>query len=810
MPIYNAGDYIKDSLNNLLNQTLKDIEIICVNDGSSDNSLEIIEDFSKKDSRVKIINQENSGASIARNKGMKMAQGDFIHFIDADDIVAEDILEKLYYNAINNDSDFAVFKVARFDEKNIDYNHPIYDLERVFPEADFDNFGFTYSDIKMNVLNVAYAPWTKFYRREFLEKNKMEFPDISAYNDILFHVKSMLKSSKISFVPEFLYFYRLDNVNSITNDPTKHFNIFNVIKSIEDFLIEEGFMDDFKYEFELFKLNQISRHMVVPISKEYFNVAKDEFLNMNPSANPLIKNTHLDKYKVTLNLSESDLDKFEEYFNLVHLQNKKENLENKIEKLDKILIEQKDIHENLSSSYSWKITKPLRAIKNHSFKELLLNKSNSYVFYKDNYSKLKKSNKKLIKKNKKLDKDYEKIYMDNIKLIGHNKELIEDKNHLIKENKHLILENTNLTEDKERLIGEKNKLTEDKNDLNEILASILNYAYAENYEGPKISVIVPVYNVEEYLDECLDSIINQTLKDIEIICVNDGSTDNSLSILESYEKLDERIKVLSKENGGQSSARNLGMENSKGDFIYFADSDDYLELNALEKLYHISSLLDLDILIFKQLIFEDETYEKFTSDYYQMSFLKPYMGKIFDINTFGEEILDIAVSPPSKLFKRSLISSIKFPEGLIFEDNLFFAEAMLKAKRVSFLDKHFYNRRIRNDSTTTNKTIKFADSITISNKIIYLFKEFGVYNKFKKRMIDKKIHAIYHRFSQVDEIYKEEFFKRIQEDFKKYEKEFKDDHVFLEEVNPRNRHIFNAALESENYWDFELKVESFA
>ena len=77
-------------------------------------------------------------------------------------------------------------------------------------------------------------------------------------------------------------------------------------------------------------------------------------------------------------------------------------------------------------------------------------------------------------------------------------------------------------------------------------------------------------------------------------------------------------------------------------------------------------------------------------------------------------------------------------------------------------------------------------------------------------MIDKKIHAIYHRFSQVDEIYKEEFFKRIQEYFKKYEKEFKDDHVFLEEVNPRNRHIFNAALESENYWDFELKVESFA
>ena len=326
----------------------------------------------------------------------------------------------------------------------------------------------------------------------------------------------------------------------------------------------------------------------------------------------------------------------------------------------------------------------------------------------------------------------------------------------------------------------------------------------------KVSVVIPVYNVEDYLEECLESVINQTLKDIEIICINDGSTDNSLNILEAYAENDNRIKIFSQENSGLSASRNHGKKLSQGEYIYFIDSDDYLELNALEKLYDMAMSLDLDILIFKLINFDDGTHEKYTSDYYEMSFLKPYEGKNFNYENIGEIILDVAVSIPGKLFKNSLISSMKFSEGLIFEDNLFFAEAMLKAKRVSFLDKHFYNRRIRNDSITTTKTIKFADMIVISNKIMDLLKEFGVYNQFKKRFLEKKIYATYNRFSQVDEVYKEEFFKRIQEDFKKYEKEFKDDHVFLEEVNPRNRHIFNAALESENYWDFELKVESFA
>ena len=99
---------------------------------------------------------------------------------------------------------------------------------------------------------------------------------------------------------------------------------------------------------------------------------------------------------------------------------------------------------------------------------------------------------------------------------------------------------------------------------------------------PKVSVIIPVYNVEKYLRQCLDSVVNQTLKDIEIICIDDGSTDNSLNILKEYAQKDNRIKIISKKNGGLSSARNAGLKFATGEFVGFVDSDDYIERETYE------------------------------------------------------------------------------------------------------------------------------------------------------------------------------------------------------------------------------------
>ena len=125
----------------------------------------------------------------------------------------------------------------------------------------------------------------------------------------------------------------------------------------------------------------------------------------------------------------------------------------------------------------------------------------------------------------------------------------------------------------------------------------------------KVSVIVPVFNVEEYLSTSLDSILNQTLKDIEIICINDGSTDASLDILENYAKKDARIKIISKKNEGQGIARNIGLDNAQGEFIAFVDSDDFIKEDMLEKSYKKSVSKNLDLVMYKVSSFDNETYE---------------------------------------------------------------------------------------------------------------------------------------------------------------------------------------------------------
>ena len=236
----------------------------------------------------------------------------------------------------------------------------------------------------------------------------------------------------------------------------------------------------------------------------------------------------------------------------------------------------------------------------------------------------------------------------------------------------------------------------------------------------KVSVIVPVYNVEKYLEECLESIIDQSLRDIEIVCVNDGSTDGSLSILEEYAKLDDRIKIISQENQGLAAARNTGLDNISGDYVYFIDSDDFLELNALEELYNVSVEKSLDFVLFKLINFDDETNEFYTISGYEMPAISDLVGdNVFNHNDLGELNFKMAVSATSKLYNREFINKIgaRFPEGLIFEDNVFFWNVLFNAERIYFLQEHFYNRRRHANSITGSASLNFVDTLEIHNRI---------------------------------------------------------------------------------------------
>ena len=324
----------------------------------------------------------------------------------------------------------------------------------------------------------------------------------------------------------------------------------------------------------------------------------------------------------------------------------------------------------------------------------------------------------------------------------------------------------------------------------------------------KVSVIIPIYNTEKYLKECLNSVINQSLVDIEIICINDGSTDNSIEILNEFKKQDGRISVISQDNQGQAVARNKGLSLANGEYIYFMDSDDILDLTALEEVYSLSKENDLDLIIFKLINFKNSLDDRYTSNYYEMDFLKPWRNKIFNYQDLWEKSLDIAVSPPGKLFKKDLIENIKCPEGLIFEDNVFFANAMLDAKRVYFYDKHLYNRRRHDSSTTVSNNMRFADTITIMNMVMDLCKNYGVYKKFQVGLWNKKISTSYYRYLSVGEEFKEEFFNFIKKDFIFFKNEY-DEYDMGNKLNQKLNYIYQAVLSSNNHKIFELQVKIF-
>lgn len=235
-----------------------------------------------------------------------------------------------------------------------------------------------------------------------------------------------------------------------------------------------------------------------------------------------------------------------------------------------------------------------------------------------------------------------------------------------------------------------------------------------------ISVIIPVYNVEAYLVECLDSVINQTYKELEIILVNDGSTDRSLDILEKYKAQHSNITIINQENSGQSVARNKGIEVSTGDYIYFLDSDDYIELDTFEQLINAFNDKDVDLIRFSAEAFTDNI--KMNLDKRKYNFDKYFNEQ----RTYEkEEFLSISTkaftpSPVLYIMKRELLieSNLRFIPGIIHEDDLFTVEVFLNANKAIYLPNAFYRRRYRKGSTMTIESINHRKNSFHSRCII--------------------------------------------------------------------------------------------
>ncbi len=561
IPVYNAEKYLDQCLESLCVQTLKEIEIICVDDGSTDGSPEILKKFREKDDRIQILTQNNQYAGAARNNGMKAASGEYLLFLDADDFFEETLLEKTYLQGKEEQADIVLFGAKQYNEKTGEVSSAPWYLKKEFLPREHP---FSRTSSGVNVLGIATpAPWTKLFRREFIEKESLSFQALQNSNDVYFVLTALCLAEKITYVEEELVFYRVGMKESLQG--SKHLQPLCFLEAYY------GVYRELK-----------TRGIYEEVEQGFLNTFLSGCVhNLRTAADWETKSRICEKMTEPEFLETGLMEKPEEYFR---------------RKEDLLFVK------GMQAAYSW-------AEKHH--------------------------------------------------------------------HKCLPVE------------------------------AVLLKKGSWDFGMPKVSVVIPVYNVERYLKECLDSILGQTLKEIEIICVDDGSADHSLDILKEYGDRDCRISIMTQENRGASSARNHGADLASGEYLYFMDGDDILEKEALEKLYAISEEKALDVLYFDGCsFFETEelkeskknylTYYTRTGDY---SHVMTGSRMLYEMMCRDEYRVSPCLQFINAVYYKK--ENLRFQEGITAEDNIFTFQCIMPAGRVYHTKEVFFHRRVRNNSIMT-------------------------------------------------------------------------------------------------------------
>ena len=568
VPIFNVEQYLEECLDSLVHQTLEDIEIICINDGSTDSSPAIIKRFAKADPRIVTITKKNSGYGDSMNKGLKKATGEYIAIVESDDWIEKDAFEKLY--ALAKEHDAEVVKSNYFDYFTTpDKKHLSGVIVELVPNGKLHQLIDPRKDHE--IFYQKPAIWTGIYKNDFLRDHSIQFlPSPGAsYQDMGFNFKVWSSARKAVFTNQAFLHYRQDNEASSVNNPGKVFCIADEFHEIEDFLKKNDLYET------LGSLMRIAKW----------------------------------------------------------------------------------------ASYSWNIER----LKAELSKDFILKASEEY----------------------KLDLE---SGVFNYELCGPNQ----------------VRSISELITSPETVIARK---------------------YAT--ESARVAVIIPCYNVERFVEKSIESALSQTLKEIEIILVDDGSTDDTAAILDTYFAKDVRIKVVNTTNGGLSAARNVGISESTAPYIAFLDSDDYYEPNSIENLLTNLEENSSDVSVGSiRVIYNDKRLTAVEKNNDKQYYTVKLSGKKA-IN--GTVLKKTDVSSCNKLFKRSIIerNNIHYPYGLKYEDAFFFNTYCMVADTISYLpgDVFVYNYVRRSDSimseTFSKKSSASIDHLEIAIGIF----DFMVENK---------------------------------------------------------------------------------
>lgn len=317
----------------------------------------------------------------------------------------------------------------------------------------------------------------------------------------------------------------------------------------------------------------------------------------------------------------------------------------------------------------------------------------------------------------------------------------------------------------------------------------------------KVSVILPVYNSEKYIKKAIESVLEQTFTDFELIIVNDGSTDNTLNIIKRFS--DERIKLIDQSNQGPGAARNNALEHVNSNYVMFLDSDDWYHPEAIETAYGEATKFSTDMTFFQMINYNNgEVYE---NDWFDLkNFDESFENRAFSPRETPGSIFDLSVGVCQKIYNTGFLKRInaRFPEGIFFEDMPFFFYVYLKADRVSIIKRHLYYRRKHDESITHVVDEKFFDTVAAGQELMRIFIENEWYDAYKFDLLAYKINGPRFALRDLPLKCKSRMFMLIKEDYMQI-KDSKYYQDFLDNLGPVKRKFFLDVIKASDYDEFK-------
>ena len=320
----------------------------------------------------------------------------------------------------------------------------------------------------------------------------------------------------------------------------------------------------------------------------------------------------------------------------------------------------------------------------------------------------------------------------------------------------------------------------------------------------KVSIILTAFNEEKYIKKAIESILNQTLSDLELIVVNDGSTDNTLNIINGFD--DSRLKVIDQENMGPGASRNKALKEALGEYVMYLDGDDWYRRDAVEIAYSQAKGEDTDFTFYQMINYDDETGKLYENDWFNLNiFDEGFENTVFKASDYEGSIFDMSVGVCQKIYNASFLRRIdaRFPEGIFFEDMPFFYYVLLKAERISIIKEHLYYRRKHEASITNVVDEKFLDTVPAGQELLRIFIENQWYDAYKFDLLAYKINGPRFALRDIKENYKVPLYELIKKDYLSIKSsEYYQD--FLDNLGPVKKKFFLDIIASRDYDDFMI------